>query len=65
MHLFFRTFQCQVQHGYKCRKKLHGEFYSLVFFAAHIPVSGATHKDQRGIDECTIYNNVSPLPSNL
>ena len=50
-------------------KKLHREFYSLVFFVlTHyetvakvnslmiIALSGATHKDKRGIDECYIYN---------
>ena len=26
-----------------------------------IALSGATHKDKRGIDECTIYNNVSAM----
>ena len=34
-HIEDRTFQCQVQHSYKCRKKLHREFYT------HIPVSSA------------------------
>ena len=44
-----RTFQCQVQHGYKCRKKLHREFYSLVFYEVY----------------CLVDSEFRPIPSFL
>lgn len=43
----YRTFQCQVQHCYKCWKKLRMEFYSLVFYEVLCFPSRATSPTRR------------------